>query len=46
MKTKALSRTLAALAALILAVQPGLAAVPQRILYQGTLRQAGGLYTG
>ncbi|MFA6319040.1 MAG: hypothetical protein WC943_16640, partial [Elusimicrobiota bacterium] len=46
MKTNHVSGILASAITLLLAVQPALAAVPQRILYQGTLRQQGGLYTG
>ncbi|MBI5883157.1 MAG: hypothetical protein HZB91_08640 [Elusimicrobia bacterium] len=46
MKTRILGKIFSAAIALSLAAQPALAAVPQRILYQGTLRQTGGLYTG
>ncbi|MFA6315889.1 MAG: tail fiber domain-containing protein [Elusimicrobiota bacterium] len=43
---KSAASTLSSLLALLLLLQPLAAAVPQRILYQGTLRQTGGLYTG
>ncbi|MBI4676959.1 MAG: hypothetical protein HY748_05195 [Elusimicrobia bacterium] len=46
MKTRIIGKIISAAVALSLAVQPALAAVPQRILYQGTLRQSGAIYTG